>query len=206
MLKCWRVLLEKLISTWYMSQHLYIYICIYMGSWENKNRLINCVIDKLIILVKQCIVFGASDAWDMFLLLIVYTSFCWVKFCTSDRLVYRMRHFIDNGRPLYHVYAWKCGNTWNVHISHIHYRKHMVYLESTLKNSYLTFWFAGNGLAPPTNKYCDFNASLAFSVMDDKCNLQSRKLKIRSRVYTNIYISRVSIIVLWIYKNCVCNQ
>ena len=39
------------------------------------------------------------------------------------------------------------------------------------KHSHLTIWFAGNGLAPTTNRYCGFNATLACSVMDGRCNI-----------------------------------
>ena len=46
------------------------------------------------------------------------------------------------------------------------------------KHSYLTFWFAGNGLAPTTNRYCDINATIKCNVMDENCNLQCPKLKI----------------------------
>ena len=37
------------------------------------------------------------------------------------------------------------------------------------KHSYLTFLFAGNDLALTINRYCDFNAALTFSLMDEKC-------------------------------------
>ena len=40
------------------------------------------------------------------------------------------------------------------------------------KHPYLTISLAANGLAPTTNKYCDFNVTLRCSVMDEKCNLQ----------------------------------
>ena len=40
------------------------------------------------------------------------------------------------------------------------------------KHSHLTFLFAGNGLAPNTNKYCGLYATFTCSVMGEKCNLQ----------------------------------
>ena len=42
---------------------------------------------------------------------------------------------------------------------------------------YLTFWFAGNGLEPATYKYCDFNATLTYSVKDEKCNIAISEIK-----------------------------
>ena len=48
------------------------------------------------------------------------------------------------------------------------------------KPPYLTFCFAGNCLASNNNKYCDFNATLACSFMDDKYNLRCSKLKIHN--------------------------
>ena len=54
-----------------------------------------------------------------------------------------------------------------------------------LKHSYLTLWFAGNGLAPSTNKYYDFDATLTCSGMDKKCSLHCPKLKIHNRMYRN---------------------
>ena len=44
-------------------------------------------------------------------------------------------------------------------------------------HSYLTFWFTGNGLAPTTNKYCDFNATHMCSVTDGKKQLEMSKIK-----------------------------
>ena len=37
------------------------------------------------------------------------------------------------------------------------------------KHSYLTFLFAGKHLALTKTRYCDFNAALTFSLMDEKC-------------------------------------
>ena len=37
------------------------------------------------------------------------------------------------------------------------------------KHSYLTFLFAENDLALTINRFCDFNAALTFSLMDEKC-------------------------------------
>ena len=53
------------------------------------------------------------------------------------------------------------------------------------KHSYSTFWFTGNGVAPTTNKYCDFNATLTYSVMNEKYNLQCPKLMQHYRIYRN---------------------
>ena len=46
--------------------------------------------------------------------------------------------------------------------------KSMEYFEAQWKHSYLTFWFAGNGLVPTTTKYCHFNAFLMHSVRGEK--------------------------------------
>ena len=50
----------------------------------------------------------------------------------------------------------------------------MDYLESTMETLVLVIWFAGNDLAPTTNKHCDFNATLTCSVMGENatCNVQ----------------------------------
>ena len=49
------------------------------------------------------------------------------------------------------------------------------------KHSYLTIWFAGIGLAPTTHRYCGFNATLACSVMDERCNTHTC-------IYIDIYV------------------
>ena len=54
------------------------------------------------------------------------------------------------------------------------------------KHSLRTFWFAGNGLAPTTSKYCYFNATLTGDVMDENCNLQYPKLKLYNTIYRNM--------------------
>ena len=47
------------------------------------------------------------------------------------------------------------------HVCDIHYRQKIWnILKAQWKQSYLTFRFAGDGLAPTTNEYCDFNATL----------------------------------------------
>ena len=94
----------------------------------------------------------------------------------------------------------KVGNIWKIQWKH----------------SYLTFWFAGNCLAPNTNKYGDFNAILSCCVYDGKITLQCTKLKVHNRVYGNVpflilglkfpITSSVSIITLQIYGNFVCIQ
>ena len=69
----------------------------------------------------------------------------------------------------------------------IHYQKQLPNIWNTqLQYSHLIFWFTGNGLAPNTNKYCDLNATLTCSVMDEKCNLQCPKLKTNYRMYRNV--------------------
>ena len=45
-------------------------------------------------------------------------------------------------------------------------------------NTWIWLLICGNGLAPTTNKYCDFNATLMCSIMNENCNLQSSKSKI----------------------------
>ena len=42
------------------------------------------------------------------------------------------------------------------------------------------------GLAPTTNKYCDFNATLTCNVMHKKCNLRWPKLKMQIIMYRNV--------------------
>ena len=51
------------------------------------------------------------------------------------------------------------------------------------EHSYLTFWFAVNGLPTTTDKYCDFNAIVTYSVMDKSCNLLRA---IHNRLYRNV--------------------
>ena len=48
-------------------------------------------------------------------------------------------------------------------------------LKAQWKRSCFTFRFSGNGLAPTTNKYCDFSATLTCSVIDENiiCNVQN---------------------------------
>ena len=48
----------------------------------------------------------------------------------------------------------------------------MEYLESTWEHLYLTFRFAGNGLAPTTNLYCDLYSAKDSGVMEQKYNFQ----------------------------------
>ena len=74
----------------------------------------------------------------------------------------------------------------------IHRQRIWTIWKSQWKHSYFTFSFTGNGLAPTTNKCCDFNAILSCSVMDEKCNLQCPKLKIHHRMYRNVSFSNVS--------------
>ena len=54
------------------------------------------------------------------------------------------------------------------------------------KHSYITFWFPGNSLVLPTNKYCGFNATLVCSVREEQCNFQCPKLKIHNSTYGNV--------------------
>ena len=54
------------------------------------------------------------------------------------------------------------------------------------KRSYLTFWLAGNDMAPTTNKYRDFNPILTSNVLNDKCNLWCPKLKMQNRVHSRV--------------------
>ena len=54
----------------------------------------------------------------------------------------------------------------------IHFRSKIWNIQKTQwKHSYLTFLFVRNGLAPTTNKYCDFDATLIWSDADEKFNL-----------------------------------
>ena len=59
-------------------------------------------------------------------------------------------------------------------------------LESTMENSYLTFWFAKYGLILTTNKYYEFIATFMCSVMEEKCNLRSPISKKQNRIYRNV--------------------
>ena len=99
---------------------------------------------------------------------------------------------------IYIHYRQKGWNIWKVQWNH----------------SYLIFWFAGNGMAPMTNMYCNFNATLVCGVMEEKCNMQCPKLKRHNRVLRNVSFffilrlkfsltSRISIITLWMYVNFV---
>ena len=69
----------------------------------------------------------------------------------------------------------------------MHYRQKIWnILKAQGKHSYSTFRCAGNGLAPTTNKYCDLNATLTCSVMDEKYNFQYPKLKTHNRMYRSL--------------------
>ena len=64
--------------------------------------------------------------------------------------------------------------------------KSMEYFEAQWKHSYLAFWFAGNGLAPTTTKYCHFNSFLMHSVRGEKYKLQCPKLKLHKIIYGDL--------------------
>ena len=59
--------------------------------------------------------------------------------------------------------------------------------ETQWKHPYLTFWFAGNDLAP--TKYCHFNAFLMHNVRGEKYNLQCPKLKLHKIIYGDLSFS-----------------
>ena len=76
----------------------------------------------------------------------------------------------------------------------------------------LTFSFAINGLAPITNKYCDYSTTPACSVMDENCNTRCPISKLHKIMYRNLSFfsihrmnspanSRVFLCILWIYEN-----
>ena len=46
-----------------------------------------------------------------------------------------------------------------------------------MENSYFKIWFDGNGLAPTTNNYCDFNLTLTYSVLDKKMQIGKSEIK-----------------------------
>ena len=54
-------------------------------------------------------------------------------------------------------------------------------------HSFLTFWFAGNGLAPTTNRYCDFYTTFMCNVVDEKYNLLCPKSKMYRGMYIFLY-------------------
>ena len=62
----------------------------------------------------------------------------------------------------------------------------MEYLETTMNTFVFDFWFAGNGLPPTTNKYCDFKSKLRCSAMDEKWNFQCPKLNIYKMIFRNV--------------------
>ena len=94
--------------------------------------------------------------------------------------------------------------------------KSLEYFEAQWKHSYLTFWFAGNGLAKTTTKYCHSNAFLMRGVRSEKYNLQCPKLKLHKIIYGDLSFSilcikfpttsRVYVITLWICGNVMCAQ
>ena len=45
------------------------------------------------------------------------------------------------------------------------------------KHLYLAYWFAGNGLAPTINMYCDLNAILTYTAMDEKIQFAMSEMK-----------------------------
>ena len=73
-------------------------------------------------------------------------------------LIIKMRRSMKPSH-LYNRNSHTSKTTWTLQ------EKVMEYLESTMKT--LVFWFAGNGLAPTTNKYYDFNTTLMCSVRDN---------------------------------------
>ena len=70
---------------------------------------------------------------------------------------------------------------------HIHYR-HKIWniWKAQPKHSYLTWEFAGSGLAP-ANKMCyDLNATLSYIARDNKYKVQCPKLKLQNKIYSNV--------------------
>ena len=76
----------------------------------------------------------------------------------------------------------------------IHYRLEYGIFEKHNEDTriQLTFWLAGNGLVPTTNKWCDLNATPKCSVMDEKYNLKYPKLKIHIWIYRNVSFLKIT--------------
>ena len=107
-------------------------------------------------------------------------------------------HWLSKGANSFDVIYTLPAKIWNI-------------WKAQCQHLYQTFWFAGNGLAPASNKYCDFKATVMCSVMYIKSNFQLKihKIMCRSVSIFNTSLkyprtSRISIITLWIYGNFVC--
>ena len=96
--------------------------------------------------------------------------------CWLDLQVLSLVRLWANRRPYLHYITGKKWNIWKVQ----------------WKQSYLTFLFAGNDLVLTTNTYCDFNAALIFSLMDEKWYKLCPKLKLNNRIYRNVSIFNTS--------------
>ena len=127
----------------------------------------------------------------------------------------------------WHAHRWyqklmlQCHKKWQPYLTlmallcgHLYHRKNIGKAQG--KHSRLAFWLARNGLAPTTNKYCYFNATLTYIVIGEKCNLQCAKFKIHNGLYSNASFSirllqftqppEYPSLHLYIYENVVCIQ
>ena len=104
---------------------------------------------------------------------------CLVFFCWPEQTVEQAVELLVIWYIYIHIYIY-------IIYIYILLAKSMEYFEAQWKHSYLTFWFAGNGLAPTTTRYCHFNTFLMHSVRDEKYNLQCPKSKLHKIIYGDL--------------------
>ena len=76
--------------------------------------------------------------------------------------IYRSKGIVHLYNLGAYEFAWSC----------IHYRERIWNIwKVPWKHTYLIFCFAGNGLPPTTNKYCDFNSTLTLLIPDTASNI-----------------------------------
>ena len=161
-------------------------------------------IGSSLVQIKACRLFGVKPLHGPML------PYCqlnpWVQISLKFKAKFELYHFHSRKfiwkcrLPIWRPFCWggwwggggfKLG--WNISLA-MRYRtaksypigKNMEYSESTTKET-LAFdimicwkWLIS---APTTNKYCDVNARVTCSVMEEKCNLQCSKLNIQECLF-----------------------
>ena len=104
----------------------------------------------------------------------VTRSFCcfhpWINDWVNNREVGDLRHHRTHRNDVLGSDWYTTEDIWNI-------------WKARSKHLCLICWFGGNGSAPTTSKYHDFNATLKSSAMDEKGYLQCPNIKIHSVIY-----------------------
>ena len=140
----------------------------------------------IVFVSRRCLMKILKHIWDLYLINPIMIYWVWASFYWENQrhiLLYRWQMWKLN--PLSRVSLSRTGRTPEWRLSALP-AKSMEYFEAQRSHSYLTFWFAGNGLAPTTTKYCHFNAFLMHSVRGEKHNLQCPKLKPHKITYGDL--------------------